>query len=342
MSLDVPIPTTAMSNRNIPLRVLVTGGAGFIGSHVVDSLLARGANVVAIDSFDTTYDPRIKWDNIAAARRNPSFRLVESDIRDVDKLDSALGKDSYDALIHLAAAVGVRPSIAEPARYVRTNVEGTAGALALAERKAIGVFLLGSSSSVYGDSAPVPFVETDPALSPISPYAATKRAAELLCHSAHHLSGLSVMCLRFFTVYGPRQRPDLAIHKFVSMIENAEPLTIYGDGQTRRDYTHVTDIVAGVCSALEYAATGRMFEIVNLGGGQPITLTALVTLLEKHLGKKASLEWLPDQGGDVRQTYASIEKASRLLRFKPCIGLDEGLRGFVEWYRGHSPGFAVV
>ena len=329
-----------MANRNVPLRVVVTGGAGFIGSHVVDSLLARGAEVVAIDSFDPFYDPRVKRNNIAAAQRNPSFRLVEADIRDVEMLGSALGDAPYHAIIHLAAAVGVRPSIADPLRYVRMNVEGTAGALALAERKRISLFLFGSSSSVYGDSAPVPFVETDPAVSPISPYAATKRAGELLCHSAHHLSGLSVICLRFFTVYGPRQRPDLAIHKFVSMIEKDEPLTVYGDGQTRRDYTHVTDIVAGVSSALEYAATGKVFEIVNLGGGLPITVTGLVALLEKFLGKKASLKWLPTQSGDVRQTFASTEKASRLLKFEPRVTLEEGLRGFVEWYRGRSPEMA--
>jgi UDP-glucuronate 4-epimerase len=322
-----------MANRDIPLRVVVTGGAGFIGSHVVDNLLERGAEVVAIDWFDPFYDPRVKRDNIAAAQRNPSFRLVEGDIRDAETLDAALGDAPYHAIIHLAAAVGVRPSIVDPARYVTMNVEGTASALALAERKRIRVFLFGSSSSVYGDSAPVPFVESDPAVSPISPYAATKRAGELLCHSAHHLSGLSVICLRFFTVYGPRQRPDLAIHRFVSMIEKGEPLTIYGDGQSRRDFTHVKDIVAGVSAALEYATTGKGFEIVNLGGGQPITVMGLVALVEKLLGTKAALQWLPAQSGDVRQTFASTEKALRLLKFKPRVGLEEGLRGFVEWYR---------
>ena len=322
-----------MENRNIPLRVLVTGGAGFIGSHVVDNLLQRGVDVVAIDSFDPFYDPRVKRENIAAAQRNPSFRLVEGDIRDVEMLDSALGDAPYHAIIHLAAAVGVRPSIADPIHYVRMNVEGTAAALQLAQRKQISRFIFGSSSSVYGDSAPVPFVETDPAVSPISPYAATKRAGELLCHTAHHQLGLSVMCLRFFTVYGPRQRPDLAIHKFVSMIEHAVPVTIYGDGNARRDFTHVADIVAGVSATLEYLAGGTSFEIVNLAGGQPITVIGLVHLLEKLLGKGASLEWLPPQSGDVRQTFASIEKASRLLNFKPTVSLEDGLREFVDWYR---------
>jgi UDP-glucuronate 4-epimerase len=325
----------------MPLRVVVTGGAGFIGSHVVDSLLARDADVVAIDSFDPYYDPRIKWDNIVAARRNPRFRLVTGDIRDLDTIDSALGDAPSDAIIHLAAAVGVRPSIAEPARYVRMNVEGTAAALKLAERRRIGSFLLGSSSSVYGETATVPFVENDPAVSPISPYAATKRAAELLCHSAHQLSGLSVMCLRFFTVYGPRQRPDLAIHRFVSKIEEEVPVTIYGNGHTTRDYTHVSDIVAGVSSALEYVRTRRMFEIVNLGGGQPVTVIGLVALLEKLLGKKALIEWLPDQEGDVRQTHASIAKASDLLNFKPAVDIEQGLGGFVEWYRRLSSEIAT-
>ena len=322
-----------MANRNIHLRVVITGGAGFIGSTLVDNLLRTGAKVVAVDSFDPFYDPDVKSQNLVAARRNHNFRLIESDVRDVEKLDAALGDAPYDAIIHLAAAVGVRPSIRNPARYVTMNVEGTTSALALAERKRIGLFLFGSSSSVYGDSAPVPFVESDPAVSPISPYAATKRAGELLCHSAHHLLGISVICLRFFTVYGPRQRPDLAIHRFVSMIEKEEPLTIYGDGQARRDYTHVTDIVAGITSALEYAVTGKMFEIVNLGGGQPITVMNLIALLEQLLGKKAALRWFPAQDGDVRQTFASTEKALRLLNFKPSVGLEEGLSGFVDWYR---------
>lgn len=322
-----------MTERSSPARVIVTGGAGFIGSHVVDSLLARGSEVVAIDSFDGFYDPRLKRNNIAAASGNPGFRLIEADIRDVDAVDSVLGDGSYDAMIHLAAAVGVRPSIADPMRYVRMNVEGTVGALQLAERKSIGRFVFGSSSSVYGDTARVPFVETDPAVRPISPYAATKRAGELLCHAAHHVTGLSVMCLRFFTVYGPRQRPDLAIHKFVSLIDNDEPITLFGDGESRRDYTHITDIVSGVSAALDYATSDQVLETVNLGGGQPISVLGLVKLLEKYLGKTASIEWLPAQTGDVRQTSASIDKASRLLDFQPRVSLDEGLSGFVEWYR---------
>jgi UDP-glucuronate 4-epimerase len=316
--------------------VIVTGGAGFIGSHVVDRLLANGYRVVAIDSFDSFYDPRVKARNLAAASANPAFRLIEGDVTNVDAIADSLGTERSDAIIHLAAAVGVRPSIADPAHYVRMNVEGTAAALELARRRQIQRFVFGSSSSVYGDNARTPFVESDPAATPISPYAATKRAGELLCHSAHHISGLSVMCLRFFTVYGPRQRPDLAIHKFVALIERGEPITVYGDGQTSRDYTHVNDIVAGVLSALDYVGDKQTFEIVNLGGSHPVTLAALVASLEKLLERRAIVERLHTQSGDVAQTFASIEKAGRLLGFKPTTNFDDGLRGFVEWYRSEQ------
>jgi UDP-glucuronate 4-epimerase len=315
------------------LKVVVTGGAGFIGSHVVDSLLARGDEVVAIDSFDPFYDSRLKRNNLAEASANAAFRLIEEDVRNVEAVEKALGDVPCDAVIHLAAAVGVRPSIADPSRYETMNVEGTSAVLELARRKRISRFIFGSSSSVYGDRTAGPFVESDlPA--PISPYAATKRAGELLFQDAHQASGLSVMCLRFFTVYGPRQRPDLAIHKFVSSLERGQPITIYGDGGTRRDYTHVTDITTGVLAALDYTADPQVFEIVNLGGGHPVTLAELVHLLENLIGTKASVETLPAQSGDVTQTFASIEKAHGLLGFRPAMNFEDGLRGFVEWYRG--------
>ena len=321
-----------MADRSSRRSVVVTGGAGFIGSHLVDRLLARGDNVVVIDSFDPFYDPQIKRRNLTLASDNSAFRLIEADVRDVNAVAAALGDAPFDALIHLAAAVGVRPSIADPARYVSINVDGTGAALELAARKRIPSFVFGSSSSVYGDSAASPFVESDPAASPISPYAATKRAGELLCHSAHHISGLSVMCLRFFTVYGPRQRPDLAIHKFVSMIHRGTPITVYGDGQTRRDYTHVTDIVSGILSTIEYVSDNKVFDIVNLGGGNPVTLAEVVDSLEKLLGKAASVERLPAQSGDVKHTFASIDKARQLLGFKPKIEFADGVRDFVKWY----------
>lgn len=322
-----------MAHRSNPLRVIVTGGAGFIGSHIVDTLLARGDEVIAVDSFDPFYDPQVKRGNLAAASLKATFRLIEGDVRDVEGILTALGDSRVDALIHLAAAVGVRPSISDPAGYVRMNVEGTAAALEIAGRRKISRFVFGSSSSVYGNCAAAPFVESDPAAAPISPYAATKRAGELLCHSAHHISGLSVMCLRFFTVYGPRQRPDLAIHKFISMIERGEPITLYGDGDTRRDYTHVTDITAGIVAALDYTGETSGFEIVNLGGGRPVTLGELVSSLEELLGKKATVTALPQQSGDVRETFASIEKAQRLLGFRPAMDFKKGLRDFVDWFR---------
>jgi UDP-glucuronate 4-epimerase len=319
-----------------PQRVVVTGGAGFIGSHVVDALLARGDEVIAIDSFDPYYDPRTKRNNLAAASRCAAFRLVEEDVRDCAALGNALDGARCDAVIHLAAAVGVRPSIADPSLYSAVNVEGTASVLEFARQNGIPRFVFGSSSSVYGDRSAGPFVETDRVDAPISPYAATKRAGELLCYSSHRITGLSVMCLRFFTVYGPRQRPDLAIHKFVSMIERGEQLTLYGDGTTRRDYTHVTDITTGVLAALDHTAGVEEFEIVNLGGGNPVTLADLVDSLESLLGTKAMVESLPAQSGDVTQTFASIEKASRLLGFTPSMNFDDGLREFVEWFRGEA------
>ncbi len=319
-----------------PQGIVVTGGAGFIGSHVVDALLARGDQVIAIDSFDPFYDPRTKRNNLAGASESAAFRLIEEDVRDCSALVKALEDAPCDGMIHLAAAVGVRPSIADPSRYAAMNVEGTASVLELARKKEIPRFIFGSSSSVYGDRSGGAFAESDPVDSPISPYAATKRAGELLCHSAHRDTGLALMCLRFFTVYGPRQRPDLAIHKFVSMIERGEPITLYGDGTTRRDYTHVTDITAGVLAALDHTANGNEFEIVNLGGGHPVMLDELVHSLESILRTKAIVERLPAQPGDVTQTYASIEKASRLFGFKPSMNFDEGLRDFVEWFRSEA------
>ena len=318
-----------------PQRIVVTGGAGFIGSHVVDALIARGDEVIAIDSFDPFYDPRTKRNNLAAASDSAAFRLVEEDVRDCAAMGKALEDAPCDAVIHLAAAVGVRPSIADPSRYAAMNVEGTASVLELARQKKIPRFIFGSSSSVYGDRSGGPFAETDPVDWPISPYAATKRAGELLCHSAH-VAGLSVMCLRFFTVYGPRQRPDLAIHKFVSMIERGEPITLYGDGTTRRDYTHVSDITAGIIAALDHTAKRNEFEIVNLGGGRPVMLAELVASLERLLGTTAIVERLPAQSGDVTHTHASIEKASRLLGFKPSRNFEDGLREFVDWFRSEA------
>ncbi|MEO8578193.1 MAG: SDR family NAD(P)-dependent oxidoreductase, partial [Gemmatimonadales bacterium] len=246
------------------MRVLVTGGAGFIGSHVCERLVGRGDSVVIVDSFDPFYDPAIKRRNIEGVMKSGRAELIEADITDAERLDNALASIEVDAIIHLAARAGVRPSLERPLDYVRTNVEGTGALLELARRKRIRAFVMGSSSSVYGDSTPVPFSEGEMATQPISPYAATKRAAELLCHTYSHLYGQSVACLRFFTVYGPRQRPDLAIHKFARLMTDGAEIPVYGDGTAERDYTYIDDIVRGVEAALDWTANAQpgAFEII--------------------------------------------------------------------------------
>lgn len=319
------------------MRILVTGGAGFIGSHLCERLVARGDEVVVVDYFDSFYSPELKRRNLRALSESPAFKLIEANVRDVDTVDAALGDGEIDVIIHLAARAGVRPSIEQPALYARENVEGTVAVLELARRRGVQRFVFGSSSSVYGDAAEVPFREDEPAASPISPYAATKRAGELLCHSYHHLYGFSVVCLRFFTVYGPRQRPDLAIHKFARLISAGEEIPFYGDGSTERDYTYVDDIIQGVEGAIEY--TGRhapCFELVNLGESRTTSLTELVRILAGELGAEARLRRLPAQPGDVARTFASVEKARALLGYDPRVPVEEGIRRFIEWFRGEG------
>ncbi|HEX2091279.1 MAG TPA: SDR family NAD(P)-dependent oxidoreductase [Longimicrobiaceae bacterium] len=318
------------------MRVLVTGGAGFIGSHVCDRLVARGDEVVALDSFDPFYDPAVKRRNLTALDRSRRFRLIEADIRDPVGVEAALdgigGK--VDAVVHLAARAGVRPSIERPVDYVDTNVGGTMALLETARRRGIRRFVFGSSSSVYGDAAPVPFSESDPVAQPISPYAATKRAGELLCHTYAHLHGLSVVCLRLFTVYGPRQRPDLAIHKFARLMAAGEEIPVYGDGTTERDYTYVDDIVQGIEGALRYTAEHPgTFEVFNLGESRTVSLAELVELLSGALGVEPRIRRLPAQPGDVTRTFASVDRARRLLGYAPSTPIEEGIRRFVDWFR---------
>jgi UDP-glucuronate 4-epimerase len=313
------------------MNVIVTGGAGFIGSHIVDALLARGDNVLALDTSAGR-------ENLASARQHANFAYSDCDVRDLAELDVAIEASAqYDAIIHLAASVGVRPSIADSVHYADVNVLGTASILEAASRKRIPFFIFASSSSVYGNRRErVPFDESDRASEPISPYAATKRAGELLCYSAHHTTGLSVVCLRLFSVYGPRQRPDLAIHSFVSLLEQGRPLPLFGDGQTTRDYTHVSDIVAGTLSALAFLASRKQpaYEIVNLGTGRPVTLLALADLLIRHSGaENTAVSVLPEQKGDVQQTYASIHKAARLFGYKPKVDIAAGIADFIKWHR---------
>ena len=321
------------------MTLIVTGGAGFIGGHVCRRLLDAGHEVVCIDSFDDFYDPAVKRETVRHLAGSPAFTLLEADIRDLPGMLAALSRAGVGAgqvrgIVHLAARAGVRPSIEEPVLYSQVNLDGTACVLELARRLGAGSFVFGSSSSVYGDRAQVPFREDDPAGSPISPYAATKRAGELMCHAYAHLYGLAVVCLRFFTVYGPRQRPDLAIHKFARLMAAGEPIPFFGDGSTRRDYTYVDDIVQGVQGAVDYAASHPgCFEVVNLGESDTVTLSRLVELLSGALGVQPVLRRLPAQPGDVERTCADITRARELLGYAPTTPIEDGIPKFVEWFR---------
>jgi UDP-glucuronate 4-epimerase len=316
-----------MSYRNI----LVTGGAGFIGSHLCDRLLAEGGwRVHVVDDFNDFYDPELKRANVRAHAGRDDYRLREADIRDRDALARLFGETEFDTVVHLAARAGVRPSLSEPLLYSETNIAGTLNLLELARARGVRQFVFGSSSSVYGINAKVPFSEDDPTRQPISPYAATKAAGELLCHTYSHLYGLRCVALRFFTVYGARQRPDLAIHKFARLISRGQPIPVFGDGTTRRDYTYVDDIIAGVRAAIDYEAT--QFEAVNLGESRTVELRELISLLERELGRRAVIDRQPPQPGDVPQTFADISKARRLLGYDPQTQIEEGIRRFVEWF----------
>lgn len=310
-------------------HAIVTGAAGFIGSHLSEALLRAGWQVTGFDSFDRFYDPAVKRSNIAGCLGHKAFRLVEGDIRDQAAVNAVLG-GGIDAVVHLAARAGVRPSIEQPLLYQDVNVNGTTVLLEAARKHRIGRFIFASSSSVYGNNKKVPFSESDNVDHPISPYAATKKAGELICHTYHHLFGMAVTCLRFFTVYGPRQRPDLAIHKFARLIEQGKPIPVFGDGSMMRDYTYIDDIVVGIMAALERA---EAYHIYNLGNSSPVSLAALIEALEAALGRKAIIDRLPPQAGDVERTYADISLAERELDFRPSTTLESGLCGFVSWMR---------
>jgi len=314
------------------MKALVTGAAGFIGSHLTERLLKDGWTVVGVDSFDTFYDPRVKRRNIAGCLSHPTFRLVEADIRDKRSMEQAVDSDT-EVIVHLAARAGVRPSIAEPALYADVNINGTVTLLEIARQRRIPKFVFASSSSVYGNNKKVPFSEDDNVDFPISPYAATKKAGELICHTYHHLHGLATTCLRFFTVYGPRQRPDLAIHKFARLIEENKPIPVYGDGSMMRDFTFIEDILNGVLAAMDRCDA---YKIYNLGESQPISVNDLIAELEHALGKKAIRQYLPVQPGDVDRTYADVAKAQAELGYRPSTDIRTGLARFVAWFRqGH-------
>lgn len=316
------------------MRTLVTGGAGFIGSNLVDRLLADGHEVVIVDSFDAFYDPAIKRANLATALSQPGCRLVELDIRDGDGVGRLMAEVQPESVVHLAARAGVRPSIEQPALYAEVNVLGTLQLLEAARRlEPRPKFIYASSSSVYGDRETVPFRETDLVDHPVSPYAATKKACELLAYTYHHLYGMPVTGLRFFTAYGPRNRPDLAIAKFADRIEAGLPVPMFGDGTTSRDYTYVADIVDGVIRAMERC---RGYHLYNLGNSQPIALREMIDALGRAMGCEVVLEQLPAQPGDVPQTYADITRASSELGYAPRTPFEEGLKAYVAWRRSRS------
>jgi UDP-glucuronate 4-epimerase len=309
------------------VRYLVTGGAGFIGSHLVDRLLAEGAHVSVVDNFDPFYPRRLKVANLALAARHPHFRLIEADVCDESELRVASG--SYDCIIHLAGRGGVRPSILDPARYQQINVLGTQNVLEFARRHNVPQFVFASSSSVYGTNPSLPWREDECVLQPISPYAATKVSGEMLGHIYAHLYGMRFVALRFFTVYGPRQRPDLAIRKFAEMILADKAIPVFGAGGSCRDYTFVGDIIAGIKAAIDYRASS--YEVINLGNNQPVPLMEMIRALEDALGRKAILQCLPEQPGDLPSTWGCGKKANRLLGYAPQTEFARGIEQFVDW-----------
>ena len=310
-------------------KIAVTGGAGFIGSHLCTALRRRGDEVVAIDCFDEFYAPAIKRHNVRQLVEDAGFTLVEADIRDEEAMQRVFA-GGLDAVVHLAARAGVRPSIEQPLLYQDVNVRGTNVLLEAARQHNVPRFVFASSSSVYGNNRKVPFSETDNVDDPISPYAATKKAGELLCHTYHHLYGTAISCLRFFTVYGPRQRPDLAIHKFARLIEAGEAIPVFGDGSMMRDFTYIDDIVDGVLRALDRCTA---YHIYNLGNSNPVKLADLIQAIEKALGKSAVINRLPLQPGDVDRTYADLTRSAAELEFAPRTDLATGLANFVSWLR---------
>ena len=310
-------------------QVLITGGAGFIGSHLIDHLIQDENNIITcLDNFDDFYDPAIKRNNISKHLQKDNFTLVEEDIRNVDALRAKLNK-KYDVIVHLAAKSGVRNSIKNPVKYQETNLAGTQNLLELARECGIRQFVFASSNSVYGKNPNVPWCENDCVLQPISPYASSKVAAELLGHVYSHLYGIRFIAFRLFTVYGPRQRPDLVIHKFFKSIIKGDPIDLYGNGSTQRDYTYISDVVQGILSAMNY--NKNQYEIINLGSNQPVTLKELLQRIESISNKKSIINYMSEQPGDVSWTFADISKAKTLLMYKSTIDIQKGLEKFYEW-----------
>jgi UDP-glucuronate 4-epimerase len=313
-------------------RILVTGAAGFIGSHLVGALAAQGDEIIGVDNFDPFYPRIMKERNLAEIGRRPEFTFQEQDLLDVDAIRRLLTPETV--IVHLAAKAGVRPSLADPVGYARANVTGTAAVLEAARRAGVSRVVFGSSSSVYGDSTPTPFREDAVAVRPVSPYAATKRAAELLLDAVAPIYGFRAASLRFFTVYGPRQRPDLAIHAFTRKIFEGQTLTLFGDGSQARDYTYCDDIVAGVVSAIAWTSTAPLgVETFNLGGNHPVPTEAMVAEIARAVGIEPKVEWAPMQPGDVQRTAADLTKSTAMLGYTPMTPFPEGIRRFVRWFR---------
>jgi UDP-glucuronate 4-epimerase len=322
------------------MHVLVTGAAGFVGSHLAERLRARGDTVVGFDNFDSFYPRAVKERNLAGLRADPGFRLIEGDLRSPADLARAFAEAGpLDAVVHLAALAGVRPSLLDPARFYEVNVMGTLHLLEACHARRLRRIVFASSSSVYGLDSAVPFRESDPCATPLSPYAATKRAGELLAFNAHHLHGASITALRLFTVYGPRQRPDLAIHKFTRLIATDQPVELFGDGSTSRDYTWVDDIVAGIVAAVDKQAGDPTpaFRVYNLGGSQTTSLRELVDAIAAALGRQPIIDWKPEQPGDMKRTLADVSLAGRELGYAPRVSIREGIPRFVAWWRGENP-----
>jgi len=318
-------------------NILVTGGAGFIGSHLVDTLLKSGDKVTVLDNFNDFYNQEIKRQNTVEHRNHENYFLVEGDLRDRSAVARAFSRAPFDGIIHLAAMAGVRPSLENPALYMDVNVNGTQNILDQAVKLAkLPRFVFGSSSSVYGNRSGEKFLETDRVDQPLSPYAASKAAGELACYAAHHNHGLAIVSLRFFTVCGPRQRPDLAIHKFCQKIYNGEAIEVFGDGSSKRDYTFVSDIVSGITQSLKYDCSG--YDIINLGRSEPVLLAEMIETIESALGKKAKIERKGFQMGDMPYTFADVSKARKLLGYNPHVQFKEGIAAFVAWFlQRHAP-----
>jgi UDP-glucuronate 4-epimerase len=313
--------------------ILVTGGAGFIGSHLVDSLLTDGHRITVIDNFNDFYNSAIKRNNIASHLEKTNYNLIEADIRDKSAIDEIFSSNKFDEIIHLAAMAGVRPSIKNPSLYQEVNVSGTLNLLEGCRQSRVNKFIFASSSSVYGNGSIIPFSETGDVNRPISPYAATKLAGELLAYTYHHLFNLSAVCLRLFTVYGPRQRPEMAIHLFTDRIYCNEEIMMFGNGESSRDYTYVDDIISGILKCREQNFD---YEIINLGNSKPIILRDLLSTIETAMNTKAKVVKLPDQPGDVRRTCADISKAKNILGYQPRVNIDRGIQNFVNWYMGEK------